>query len=298
MTYVPIAKGTPNWDSPLNLALTQLDNNTTNASASSLQKANNLSDLTNVPAARAALNLTGLANAFSNMTATTNPTVNSDQTQGYSVGSTWFNTTTNVVYVCADAATGAAVWSQIPAFPITIAQGGTGSTTKNFVDLTTNQTVAGIKNFTGSPTFNNISTGAWTSYPVLWTGAVTDPDIGNGSISSSYSLIGKTCTFQITITSGTTTTYGSGNYTFTMPFNNTAGVTRSGGSGQVVIAGTVRSALVASYGQGANTMTLFGATSSSDPRLTQLSSSGIAGSSWTAATAGQTIRFHGVFETA
>ena len=32
---------------------------------------------------------------------------------------------------------------------LTVAHGGTGSSTKNFVDLTTNQTVAGTKNFTG-----------------------------------------------------------------------------------------------------------------------------------------------------
>lgn len=57
MTFTPIAKGTPNWDSPLNLALTQLDNSITSSTASALQAANNLSDLTNVPLARTNLQL-------------------------------------------------------------------------------------------------------------------------------------------------------------------------------------------------------------------------------------------------
>jgi hypothetical protein len=39
--------------------------------------------------------------------------------------------------------------------PLLVQYGGTGSTTQNFVDLTTNQTVAGNKTFTGNITFNN-----------------------------------------------------------------------------------------------------------------------------------------------
>lgn len=154
MTFTPIARGTQNWDVPLNTALTQLDNNTSTVSGASLQRSNNLSDLTNVPQARTNLGLTGLANALSNLTATTNPTVSSDSTQGYSVGSTWVNTTTQNIFVCASAAVGAAVWSQIPVLPVPVNQGGTGSTTQNFVDLTTTQTVAGNKTYSGSPTFN------------------------------------------------------------------------------------------------------------------------------------------------
>lgn len=47
-----------------------------------------------------------------NYAATTNPTVNNDNTQGYSIGSTWINTTAHTVYVCTNATTGAAVWTQ------------------------------------------------------------------------------------------------------------------------------------------------------------------------------------------
>lgn len=42
--------------------------------------------------------------------ATTNPTVNDDSGDGYSVGSVWINTTTRQVFTCEDATVGAAVW--------------------------------------------------------------------------------------------------------------------------------------------------------------------------------------------
>lgn len=57
MTFTPIAKGTTNWDVPLNNALAQLDANITTASGDSLQATSNLSDLTNVPQARSNLQL-------------------------------------------------------------------------------------------------------------------------------------------------------------------------------------------------------------------------------------------------
>ncbi|HCS24242.1 MAG TPA: hypothetical protein PLW48_03790 [Alphaproteobacteria bacterium] len=45
-----------------------------------------------------------------NWTATTDPTVNDDETEGWVRGSKWLNTLTSEVYLCASAATGAAVW--------------------------------------------------------------------------------------------------------------------------------------------------------------------------------------------
>lgn len=45
-----------------------------------------------------------------NRTATTNPTVTNDDTENYSQGSTWLNTSTGTMYVCTDASTGAAIW--------------------------------------------------------------------------------------------------------------------------------------------------------------------------------------------
>ena len=46
----------------------------------------------------------------SNYAAETAPGVNDDSTQGYSVGSKWFDTVAKEAYVCADASVGAAVW--------------------------------------------------------------------------------------------------------------------------------------------------------------------------------------------
>lgn len=56
-----------------------------------------------------------------NLTATTNPGANDDNTQGYAVGSRWVNTTSDNEYVCVDASTGAAVWTE------TTATGGGGT---------------------------------------------------------------------------------------------------------------------------------------------------------------------------
>ena len=42
--------------------------------------------------------------------AVVDPAVSNDNTQGYAVGSWWLNTTEDALWICADAATGAAVW--------------------------------------------------------------------------------------------------------------------------------------------------------------------------------------------
>lgn len=48
-----------------------------------------------------------------NKTATSDPTVNDDSNAGYEVLSRWVNTTTNVIFGCADDSPGAAVWRQL-----------------------------------------------------------------------------------------------------------------------------------------------------------------------------------------
>ena len=40
------------------------------------------------------------------------PAVGNDDTEGYSVGSMWYDTTADDAFTCLDAATGAAVWKQ------------------------------------------------------------------------------------------------------------------------------------------------------------------------------------------
>ena len=59
---------------------------------------------------------------------------------------------------------------------------------------------------------------AWTSYTPSWTGATTNPVIGNGTITGAYLQIGKTVLYRIGITIGSTTTMGTGvYYTFSLP---------------------------------------------------------------------------------
>jgi len=48
---------------------------------------------------------------LSNLTATVAPTVNDDNTKGYSVGSTWIDVTGKKVYTCIDSSVGVAVWN-------------------------------------------------------------------------------------------------------------------------------------------------------------------------------------------
>ena len=49
---------------------------------------------------------------LNNLSATTAPTATDDNTKGYSVGSIWINTSTNMPYTCTNSGTGVAVWSQ------------------------------------------------------------------------------------------------------------------------------------------------------------------------------------------
>lgn len=339
MTYTPITKGTQDWDVPLNAALATLDASITSSSGAALQATNNLSDLTNVSAARANLNLTGLANALSNMTATTNPTVSSDNTQGYSIGSTWFNTTTNALFIASNVATGAAVWLQIP---------------PTFVDLTSVQTVAGVKTFTspmssthsidessfsasytatnttngayayignaatgrftdarvtgdsvgrfvaladgslawgsGSATRDtnlyrggvdllktdddfqaaNFTPGAWTTYTSAWTSTGTAPAIGNGTISARYSITGNTVNVAITLVAGGSTTFGTGTYSFSLPFAVASGIGVTAIGTCQVLDGT-RWAGQVPLAAGTSTLSPFMSTSATDPRLSALS---------------------------
>jgi len=52
------------------------------------------------------------AATLSNLAATAAPAVGDDSADGYSVGSSWFDTTNDDAYVCLDASAGAAVWKK------------------------------------------------------------------------------------------------------------------------------------------------------------------------------------------
>jgi hypothetical protein len=60
--------------------------------------------------------------------------------------------------------------------------------------------------------------GAWTSYGVTWTSTGTAPAVGNGALVGYYGKVGRVVTVKISLTSGSTTTYGTGVYIFSLPF--------------------------------------------------------------------------------
>jgi hypothetical protein len=57
------------------------------------------------------------------------------------------------------------------------------------------------------------------TYDPLWTGSVSNPSIGNGTLSGRYIRFGKLVHVIVNVTAGSTTTYGSGNYTLSLPVN-------------------------------------------------------------------------------
>jgi hypothetical protein len=77
--------------------------------------------------------------------------------------------------------------------------------------------VSASTNLTGSVTINESRIdNAWTSYTPTWE-APTPPAIGNGTITGAYKVIGKTCFVRGRITMGSTTTYGSGDWSIGLP---------------------------------------------------------------------------------
>lgn len=58
---------------------------------------------------------------------------------------------------------------------------------------------------------------AWTAYTPTWTASSVNPAIGNGTIAGSYLSAGKLTLFKITVSMGSTTTYGTGSYSFSLP---------------------------------------------------------------------------------
>lgn len=66
--------------------------------------------------------------------------------------------------------------------------------------------------------------GAWQTYTPVWTGSTSNPSIGNGSIAGRYQRIGKTVKAQIQVAVGSTTTYGSGQFRWSLPVAPKSGV--------------------------------------------------------------------------
>lgn len=89
---------------------------------------------------------------------------------------------------------------------------GMGATTVSSLAVSGNATV------TGAISASNFQEEAWTSYAVTWgVAAGTPPAIGNGSLTGRYAKNGRVVHVHIRMAAGNTTTFGTGNWTFTLP---------------------------------------------------------------------------------
>lgn len=87
----------------------------------------------------------------------------------------------------------------------------------------------------------NFNTGAWTSYATSWTTTGTAPAIGNGTIVSRYQRYGRGINLFISLQPGTTTTFGTGEFRFSLPVTQATSPGASGffsGDGFGLDAGT------------------------------------------------------------
>ena len=159
---------------------------------------------------------------LNNTTATGNPGVNNDlANQGYNVGSIWINVSTDKVFICVDASTGAAIWQEVFA----LSNNGTqllpsadntvdiGSSTLEFKDLhldgtakvdiltvdetstfTGTMTTAAISQTSGTATFSNVDINGGnidgTIIGATTAAAITATTIGGTDITASSSFIG------------------------------------------------------------------------------------------------------------
>jgi hypothetical protein len=64
--------------------------------------------------------------------------------------------------------------------------------------------------------FNSILA-AWSTYVPVWGATGTAPALGNGSLNGRYMKVGRTVHFEATMIMGSTSTYGTGSWTMTLP---------------------------------------------------------------------------------
>ena len=100
------------------------------------------------------------------------------------------------------------------------------------------------------------------SYNPVWTGATTNPVIGNGTIVGAYRQIGKVVFFRVSITFGSTTTYGTGAYSISLPVPAVGGVPQTTGPGRFANGAGSYVAVLGVVGAGASTVQIWGPSSS------------------------------------
>lgn len=58
----------------------------------------------------------------------------------------------------------------------------------------------------------------WVTYTPVWGSGGTAPAIGNGTLTGAYHKVGKLCHVRVFWQAGSGTTFGTGTYTFSLPF--------------------------------------------------------------------------------
>lgn len=69
---------------------------------------------------------------------------------------------------------------------------------------------------------------AWTAYTPVWGASGTQPVLGNGTLVGSYRRVGRTVNVNVKLTMGSTTTFGTGTYTLSLPVLAIAAVCAAG----------------------------------------------------------------------
>lgn len=67
-----------------------------------------------------------------------------------------------------------------------------------------------------------LASGAWTAYTPTWAAETSNPTLGDGTIGGAYRLDGKTLFIRVELVWGSTTSGGSGPWTFGLPASITA----------------------------------------------------------------------------
>lgn len=58
----------------------------------------------------------------------------------------------------------------------------------------------------------------WQTFATTWRGGTTNPTLGNGTMLMRYIKLGKLVFIQLNLTMGSTTTYGAGSWSWSLPF--------------------------------------------------------------------------------
>jgi hypothetical protein len=59
--------------------------------------------------------------------------------------------------------------------------------------------------------------GAWTAYTPTWTASTTNPVLNDGTLTGRYMKVGRTVYAEVVLTCGSSTTYGTGAWSFSLP---------------------------------------------------------------------------------